>query len=271
MKKRFINGETDYNEYVEGRVENSVYLSKKAIVMNLLAKKDRGEEITLVDQMMLVSCIQVSKLTGKLESFYSISTSVMMNPLCQARAREDGCICKECYAASCLNRYSALAMALEINFLILNNFLISEEAWRTLSIPSTNGKTRLEAHGDTASSTCAINYCRIMKSHLFLEFGVWTKNLNHYRVAFNKEGKPVNCRFIYSSSRINEIVEIPNDMKDYIDHVFTVYTKEYVIEHGINVNCGEYDENLVIINQKCRGCMKCYTAGTEFYVSELLK
>lgn len=270
-KKRFINGVTNYEEYIENRMENNTYLSKKAIVMAMLEKKERGEEITIVDQMMLVQCIQISQLTGKLDGFYAISTSVMMNEICQERAKLEGCICKECYAAACLNRFSNLCMALEINHLILNNFLISAEAWATLMIPSTNGKARIEAHGDTASSTCAINYIRIIKTHSFLEFGVWTKNLNHYRVAFNKEGKPANCRFIYSSMEINVPAEVPADMIEYVDHVFTVYTKEYAIEHHIRINCGQYDENLDLIDQKCRTCMRCYTAATEFYINELLK
>ena len=270
-KKRFINGVTNYEEYIENRMENNTYLSKKAIVMAMLEKKERGEEITIVDQMMLVRCIQVSQLTGKLDGFYAISTSVMMNEICQERAKLEGCICKECYAAACLNRFSNLCMALEINHIILNNFLISAEAWATLMIPSTNGKARIEAHGDTASSACAINYIRIIKTHSFLEFGVWTKNLNHYRVAFNKEGKPANCRFIYSSMEINVPAEVPADMIEYVDHVFTVYTKEYAIEHHIRINCGQYDENLDLIDQKCRTCMRCYTAATEFYINELLK
>ena len=271
MKKRFVNGVTNYEEYIEGRTENAVFLAKKAIVMAMLEKKERGEEITLADQMMLVHCIQVSKLTGKLEGYYSISTSVMMNPICQARARIKGSICEKCYAANCLNRFSALAMSLEINYLILNNFLISEEAWATLQIPSTNGKTRIESHGDTASSTCAINYCRIMNTHKFLEFGIWTKNLNHYRTAFKREGKPSNCHFIYSSGKINVVAEVPEDMKEYIDHVFTVFTKEFALTHGIFINCGEYDIDMTLIDQKCRNCMKCYVFDTVFYINELLK
>ena len=270
-RNRFINGVTDYEEYIKTRHPNANYLSKKAIVMAMLEKKERGEEITIVDQMMLVQCIQISQLTGKLDGFYAISTSVMMNEICQERAKLEGCICKECYAAACLNRFSNLCMALEINHLILNNFLICTEAWATLMIPSTNGKARIEAHGDTASSTCAINYIRIIKTHSFLEFGVWTKNLNHYRVAFNKEGKPANCRFIYSSMEINVPAEVPTDMVEYVDHVFTVYTKEYAIEHHIRINCGQYDENLDLIDQKCRACRRCYTAATEFYINELLK
>lgn len=268
---KFINGVTDYGEYIVDRKENNRYLSKKAIVMNLLEKKARGEEITIVDQMMLVNCIQVSKLTGKLEGFYAISTNVMMNPICQSRAKEKGCICEKCYAANCLNRFSALCMSLEINYMILNNFLITEEAWATLIIPSTNGKARIEAHGDTASATCAINYMRIIKSHPFLEFGVWTKNLNHYRVAFDKEGKPSNCRFIYSSKQVNVPSEVPADMVEYVDHVFTVYTKEYALEHHIPINCGKYDGNLELIDHKCVTCMRCYIFGTEFYINELLK
>ena len=269
--KKFIQGVTKYEEYIEGRKENAKYLAKKAIVNALLEKKERGEEITLVDQMMLVQQINVSTLTGKLEGFYSVSTNVLMNQLCQARAKDCKGICKDCYAAAGVNRFGYLCMALEINHLILNNFLICEEAWSTLQLPSTNGKFRIESHGDTASSTCAINYLRIIKSHRFLDVSIWSKNIAHYRVAFAKEGKPSNCTFIYSSLYVNEVAEVPDDMVEYVDHVFTVFTKKYALENHIEINCGKYDENLEMIDQKCRTCMRCYIKGTEFYINELIK
>lgn len=268
---KFINGVTDYEEYRKNCKENDVYLSKMAIVNAILAKKERGEEITLIDQIMLVRCINVSTLTGKLEGFYAISTSVLMNPVCQERAKDPNSICSKCYAAKGAAFRTALALSLEVNHLILNNFLICEDAWRTLVIPTTNGKSRIESHGDTASSTCAINYLRIIRTHDFLTFGVWTKNTNHYRIAFNKEGKPKNMIFILSSDKKNVVADVPADMVEYVDHVFTVYELEYAKEHGIKINCGVYDENYKQIDHHCKTCLRCYTFGTEFYINELIK
>ena len=268
----FINGITDYNEWIQNRKENKVYISKMAIVNYYLAKQERGEKLTFTDYVHLVSCVNISALTGKLEDFYAISTSVLMNKTCQGRARIEGSICKDCYACKGVCRFSALAQSLEINYIILNRFLIPEEAWATLAIPSVNGKSRIESHGDTDSATCARNYLRIIKSHSFLTFGVWTKNINHYRVAFAKEnGKPVNMIFIISSIYENVVMEVPEDMVEYVDHVFTVYTLEYAREHGIIINCGLYDENYKPIEHKCRNCMRCYVHGTEFYLNELKK
>lgn len=272
MSMKFIQGETSYEEYIKTRKENNKYIAKIAIVTHLLQKKANGEEITFVDELQLVSIINITTLTGKLDEFFAVSTSVLMNHICQARAREKGSICKDCYAANGVNRFSSLCQALEINHLILNNFEISEEAWATLALPSTNGKFRIESHGDTESATCAINYIRIIKSHKWLTFGVWTKNINHYRVAFNREGKPDNMIFIISSPYENVTIEVPEDMVHYVDHVFTVFTLEFAKANKIVINCGKYDpDTLEMIDHHCKNCLLCYTYGTTFYINELKK
>lgn len=267
---KFVQGETNYNEWRDHNKDNKRYLSRMAVINMMIAKKNAGEKLTLADEIMLVQQIVVSSLSDKMEDFFAISTSVLMNARCQARARVKGSICKSCYAASNLNRFSALLQATETNFIILNNFDISLEAWATLSIPTINCRARIESHGDTASATCAANYCKIVNSHAWITFGVWTKNPYDYKPFFVEHGKPGNMIFILSSIYENVVAEIPEDMKKFVDHVFTVYTEEYVLEHGIAINCGKY-HGIEKIDHKCKNCMRCYTPGTEFYISELKK
>ncbi len=267
---KFINGVTNYDEWRDHAKDYETYKQRMAVISEMLAKKERGEKLTFADEVRLVGQVVVSALTGKLEDFYSVSTSVLMNPCCQARARMDGCICKECYAANNVSRFGTLAQALETNYLILNNFIISPEAWETLAIPSINGKARTESHGDTASVVCAINHTRIVASHSWLVFGTWTKNLTHYKPVFEAEGKPDNMIFIASSPMTNIQMEIPEPMRPYVDHRFTVCEEEFAKAHGIQINCGTWKQDK--LDHKCKNCMRCYDRfNTEFDIWELKK
>ena len=107
-----------------------------------------------------------------------------------------------------------------------------------------------------------MNYLRIIKTHPWINFGVWTKNVPLWIRAFALEGgKPVNMKFIVSSPKINEKVEIPEEWLPYIDHRFTVYDAEFAREHSIVINCG---------GAKCATCRNCYGEGP-FDVCEILK
>lgn len=264
---RFIQGVTNYDEWRDHARDSRLYMERMAVISEMLAKKDN---LTFADEVRLVACIVVSALTGKLEDFYAVSTSVLMNPICQARAKDEKCICKDCYAACGASRFAGLCQGLETNYLILNNFLISEEAWSVLPIPSVNGYARIESHGDVASNICAVNYRRIISSHRHLNISAWSKNLEFWKHAFDAEGKPDNMQFIASSPIINEVMEIHEDMRRYIDHVFTVYDPEYAKEHGIVINCGTWDKGS--LDHRCKLCMRCYIHGnTDFYINELKK
>lgn len=264
---KFIQGVTNYDEWRDHAKDNKKYLERMAIISELLSRKDN---LDIIDQYRLAQCLTVSELSGKLEFFYAISTSVLMNPICQARACKDGCICKDCYAANGAARFSALCQSLETNYLILNNFLLSEEALATVAMPSTNGCGRIESHGDVATEICAINHVRFIRSHNYLTFGVWTKNLHLYKRVFETEGKPDNMIFIASSPIVNEVMELPEWAKKYVDHIFTVYDPEYAKEHNIKINCGTWEGH--DLDHRCRNCMKCYTKGnSEYYINELKK
>ena len=264
---KFIQGETNYEEWRDHARDSKEYLRRMSVISEMLPKKD---SLSFADQVALVMIVLVSALTGKLEDFYAVSTSVLMNKICQARAKIEGCICKDCYAAAGCSRFAGLCQGLETNFLILNNFLISQDAWALLPIPSVNGRARIEAHGDVASVICAINYNRIVASHKHLIFAVWSKNLEFWKQVFETEGKPDNMIFIASSPMVNEVMEIPEGMEKYIDHIFTVYTEEYAKEHGIIINCGTWDTGS--LDHRCKLCMRCYTMGNaDFYINELKK
>ena len=46
--------------------------------------------------------------TGKMEGINSISTSVVLNPFCQAQQAVKGSICSHCFAEAMMKMYSAL-------------------------------------------------------------------------------------------------------------------------------------------------------------------
>ena len=212
---KFINGETNYSEWRDHARDNKRYLERMALI-SLGCK-------TLLDEIRLVQAVNVSAMSGKLEGFWSVSTSVLMNPICQQRAKDPNSICHH---------------------------------W------TTNDYGRIESFGDVASIICARNYLRIIRSHPHIKFGVWTKNVNIWMHAFELEGgKPENMKFIVSSPYTNHPVDIPEEWMPVVDHRFTVYTKEYAEEHGIEINCG---------GRKCATCMNCYINGP-FDIAELMK
>lgn len=243
--------------------KNKPFNTKKVVVISKLEKAINGEKLTLADEIELVNCIHTSALTGKLEDFTSISSSVSENNICAARANNPCSICHKCYAKQSVEYRSNLKLSLLINHIILNCFDISIEAWKTLSIASVNGKARIESHGDVASVTASDNMVKIIISHDWLTFGVWTKNHGFYYRTFLKYGKPDNMIFIVSSDTVNVILEVPEKIKPYVDHVFTVFSLDYVIEHNIDIQCGYHH---------CKECLICYTKENKtFYVNEILK
>lgn len=264
---KFIQGVTNYEEWRDHAKDSKVYKERMALISELLPKKDN---LGVIDQYRLANAIVVSVLSGKLEGFYAVSTSVLMNPICQARAKCEGCICKDCYAAAGASRWKLLAQSLETNYLILNNFLLDKEVLSTIPVPSTNGKARIESHGDVASEICAINHTRMVDSHPHLMWGLWSKNLEFYRDVFETEGKPDNMIFIASSPMENVVMELPDWAKKYVDHVFTVFTEEYAKANAIAINCGTWEGH--DLDHRCKNCMKCYTKGnTDYYLNELKK
>ena len=47
-----------------------------------------------------------------------------------------------------------------------------------------------------------------------------------------------------------------------VDHLFTVYDKDFIKNNNIEINCGA---------KSCLGCKKCYIDNNIFYINEQLK
>lgn len=265
MRMKFEQGKTNYNEWRATRNDNKKFVARMATINELKEKK----ALSVYEEMKLVNTVCESEMTGKLTGFYSISTSVLMNPICQARAKNPESICSKCYAANTLAMRDGTMECMETNYIILNTWLISSDAWATLPLRTTNGKYRIESFGDVATVTCCRNYIRIMNTHKHLFFGVWTKNPGLWMTAFELEnGKPTNMSFIVSSAYMDKPYIIKESERGIIDHVFTVYKPSTIKERHININCGSRD---------CNGCRKCYGSHLDiennysFHIREKLK
>ena len=226
--------------------------------MAILDKYIDMENPPLTVQYELIGCVGTAMMTGKLEDFYSISTCTCLNPLCRARAKVKGSVCEKCYAEAHQLMYDGSAQKNEVNYYILNKYLIDERLWAAFELKAPLGLFRVEAFGDSATVTCSRNYIRMIRSHPYITFGVWTKNLKIWKDALELEGgKPNNMVLIYSSMFVNQEAQSPLlCIPGLVDHVFTVYDRDDVC-----YNC----------KKRCKDCKKCYSRDTEFHIRERLK
>lgn len=194
-------------------------------------------------------------MSAKLDGIPSISTPCTCNPFCKARMNNPELICHYCFAANTISHYhTTLKPALEDNFKLLTTRLLeddelpifkTEENAPRSTVTNKCDKIRIESFGDCYNVTQARNYIRIAKANPTKRFGFWSKNYAIVRKAQELEGKPSNVVFIASSPKLNAPIELPEGF----DKVFTVYTKEYIKEHNIDINCGA---------KSCLGCGLCY-------------
>lgn len=194
--------------------------------------------------------------TGKMYGMVSVSTSTLDNPICQARAQNGDSICSHCYAQRMTKAYKGLHEKLHIN-----TELLTKEIHDADDFPIINAAyIRLEAFGDLMNDIQVKNYFNLCRRNPHATFALWTKNPNFIKAAIS-DGykKPNNLIVILSSPIINSplagsiVAEYP-----FIDHVFTVYTKD----NDAHINCG---------GNHCLSCRRCYSRKTSFYVNERLK
>lgn len=214
----------------------------------------------------IVSCLWVVHHNArKLEGIDSISSSVHDNCFCAAWRKLKDCICAHCYAYNQQTMHTGLKEHNILNGIILRNVLIPVAAFRYL--PILFPYLRIESFGDVANVIQARNYIRIIKAFPGKRCAIWSKNIETWHQAFALEGKPKNTTFVLSSPYLNKPVSEEVIRKyDFIDHVFTVYTKKFAVENGIVINCG---------GRKCLECIMkktaCYFRGNSLYINELKK
>lgn len=193
--------------------------------------------------------------TGKMEGIDSLSTSVLLNPICQKRAKDPTSICSKCFAEKIANARKELRGCLAKNTEVLTSQIIPVKEWPVLNASI----FRLESFGDLNNGTQFKNYINFAKRNPRTTFALWTKNTNIVDEVF-REGvkKPRNMIIIMSSPHLNRVM-IPR--YEWVDKVFTVYDKEHA--EGVEINCGARD---------CLTCQRCYTKTRKVeYIRELLK
>ena len=195
--------------------------------------------------------------TGKMEDLVSLSTSNHENARCDMYKNIPGAVCGGCFADKIENRYDALSVALMNNGYALKFSVIDWDMIPRLNV----AYFRIEAFGDIETQEQAYNYYQLIKKNPHTRFAWFTKNADIMGQLFKEFEKPENVTIIYSSILLNKPSRIG---AWWCDHVFTVYTKEYINAHPeIIINCGALH---------CFTCGKCYNGQyKEKYINELLK
>lgn len=201
--------------------------------------------------------LHVTMHGGKLQGIQSVSTLSVCNPYCIARMADGDSVCSHCYVQG--HNYKTSLMAhLIANFIRLTKSILPDDCLPII----TSVFGRIESFGDVYNVIQARNYIRLIRKNACVKFAIWSKNDAIWQKAFEIDGKPENCTFVLSSDKVN-VPAIPREqMKKYIDYIFTVYDFDFVVKHDIKINCGL---------RKCMECKHCYVRGNAISVNEILK
>lgn len=218
----------------------------------------REERLEMLTAIIIGNPIGEIELTDhdkghKMAGIQSVSSNVLTNKFCQARRLVPGSVCQQCYAETLSKCRTNLSKKLARNTGRLTSHALAD--WEIPHFKTKYG--RIESFGDTQSVLHACNYLRIIKANPNTQFGIWSKNIDHWREAFEILGKPENCTFVYSSQIIGLRSHVPENCAWFVDHVFTVWYPE---SHP--TNCAGI---------QCMSCLKCYREDSEFYIDEILR
>lgn len=205
--------------------------------------------------------------TGKMEGVHSLSTSVLLNPFCQANRKILGSVCSHCYAENLAKMYSALAERLARNSKTLSSEIIK---WEDLPIIKDVDIFRFEAFGDIINETHLMNYYHIVQANPFVRFTLYTKRYDLVSRFFNRDDVdvPRNLTIVFSSMMLNKPMDASSLKKPGLFYkgqvkTFTVYTKKFIKEHPeVSINCGA---------RSCNTCRLCYLKNEVEEISEILK
>ena len=279
---QFINLDNEYylyNEFgtlekiddnqIENNMNNDIDFKKWYIENNLNIDTDLLKDIINKCNEPKNNELKITwNHNGKMQGIASLSTSPLLNNMCQKRCKMQGSICGHCYSVAMNKRYTNLQKSLTNNTKLLNSLIDKAK------LPTINNKVfRFEAFGDLNSYNQCINYFNICNKNKGTTFSIWCKNIHIMSHVINDMGyrKPKNLIVIYSVSLLNHQINInkitSNPRLQFIDKVFTVYTLEYLQENNINIdkfiNCGA---------RKCTDCMKCYNKRNKtVFINEMLK
>lgn len=195
--------------------------------------------------------------TGKMSGMYSLSTCCACNQYCMEYAKDSKKICSHCYADTMMKMYKSMKKLLVKNTEILTTEIIDKG-----KLPLINALYfRFEAFGDLNNWIQVVNYFNICNKNKSVHFALWTKNPFIVKQAIEMGyKKPQNLQIILSSHYLNVVAD--KSKWDFVDKVFTVYSKDFIAENNVEINCGA---------KSCLKCHKCYKSGGCEFISEKLK
>lgn len=254
---------------------------RKMILNNNRKVEEIARRIDSGDLEWLCKAVTITEHSpkSKMAHKHSISTSVRLNPFCQARqcmkCREDGAepVCPYCFANAINNARPTVDYAMTRNSEILWNVEIPAEVWRKCRGKEVLGwgepDDRFNSLGDAANVTECKNYINFAKAFPEMIHTPWSKNDWFWYQAYKELGKPENMIYIHSSLYLNHIDEGPVWMQKYIDYIFTVFTEDFARNHPeIVLNCC----TLANKGRQCRrDCNDCYLKGRYRYRNELVR
>jgi hypothetical protein len=182
-----------------------------------------------------------SRLSGKLDGLYSITTSCIDAPFCRAQRLRgvDDDVCTHCYAATSLSTFRMNAReAMERNRRKLNEAQFEPpRRWPAMIA------LRFMSHGDISSTRELRSvYLLAERAPAGLPIALWTKNVDAVRDFCDPP--PRRLKMIYSSPKIGIESAIPFRF----DAVFTVYRVAEDIPQGA-YRC----------EGRCADCLECYS------------
>jgi hypothetical protein len=240
-----------------------------------------GRRIEADDKEWLCKAVTFTEHSkkSKMAFKHSISTSVRLNPYCQARqcmrCRADGKepVCPYCFANAISNARPTVDYSTTRNSEILWNVEIPSDVWRKVRgkevISWHEPDARIQSLADVACVRECRNYIHLTNAFPEMRWVPWSKNDWFWWNAFQQLGKPENMNYIHSSLFLNEIDEGPIWMQPFIDYIFTVFTEEFARLHPeIVMNCC----TLTNKGRQCRrDCNDCYVRGKCRYRNELVR
>jgi len=198
------------------------------------------------------------RMTGKMEGMWSLNTSPSTNPFCLEMRKNPHYICKSCYTKGSEGRWAGTREAWAHNGAVLASRRLTNSEIPLLSArKSAPIIFRFQAHGDLMNTTHYRNLIKIAKLNPDTMFAIWTKNLNVvWKVGIPKLDNMIH---IYSTPLLDQLrPTLPTGF----DKVFSVFTRPYVAENDVDINCGA---------RECFTCRLCYTHNSTVYVNELIK
>lgn len=216
-------------------------------------------KIMTIDNFKKATGIHITeKHNGKMSGMQSLSTSCMTNKFCKIYSKDPNKVCSKCFAQTQMKMYKNMNSCFSRNADVLTNRILNKE-----EMPLINASFfRFESFGDLHNETQLINYFNICKANKATRFALWTKNAFIVdSVIKSGHKKPSNLNIILSSHYLNRVCDY--EKYEWVDRVFTVYTKDYIKENDVKINCGA---------ESCLACKKCYIKSKNtLLINELLK